>query len=199
MTVAQVWTAAILTLALWSYLFGDNPLWRIAEHLYVGLTTAWTVGYLWHAYVIPTVKTDIIADGRWALVVPIVLGLMIYTRYVPAVNWLARYPLSWWVGYGAGYVLAFKPKPWAKQITANFVSLSDINAVILVLAMLLTLTYFFFTVKRTEGSLMDWSASAAQWVIMASLGAAFGNTVLYRYSLFMERVRFILFEWLQLG
>ncbi len=199
MTVAQTWTAAILTLALWSYLIGDNPIWRFAEHIYVGLTTAWTFGYFWHSYIAPTVTEDILSKGRWSLVIPIVLGLMIYLRYVPNVSWLARWPLGWWVGYGAGYVLAFQAKPWIGQITANFVELNNMTHIIVVITVLLTLTYFFFIIRRKEMPVLGKSVKAAEFLIMAALGAAFGSTVLYRYSLFMERVKFILFDWLHLG
>ena len=39
------WTAAACTLAVFSYLYRDNALWRAVEHLYVGLSAGYGLGY----------------------------------------------------------------------------------------------------------------------------------------------------------
>jgi len=40
-------TAAGLTLALFSFLYDDNPLFKIAEHLYVGVAAAYGLALVW--------------------------------------------------------------------------------------------------------------------------------------------------------
>ena len=39
--------AAILTFMVWSYLLGDNPAFRIAEHLFVGTAIGFAVLVAW--------------------------------------------------------------------------------------------------------------------------------------------------------
>ncbi len=197
MTAAQTWTAAIVTLALWTFLYKDNILYRIAEHVYVGLATAWMVGVAYHNYVKPAVTENILTNGQWDYVIPLVLGLLIYTRYFPGINWLARYQLSWWVGYGAGFVLAFSIKPFIGQITASFWTLDSVNNILLFIGLIGSLIYFFFTLKR-ENPIIGYGAEVGKWTIMIALGASFGSTVLYRITLFMGRAQFILFDFLKL-
>jgi hypothetical protein len=197
MTTAQIWVAAIGTLAIFSYLYGENPFWRLAEHIYVGLAAAWSVAYQFHSYVKPFVLQDLMEKGSWSLIIPAILGLLIYTRYFPGVSWLARYPLSFWIGYGAGYVLGFTPAVYMEQITASFIKLNHLNALIVLLSLLATLMYFFFTIRR-DSPVMQYGASLGRYAIMIGLGANFGSTMLYRFSLFLARVKFLLGDWLHL-
>ena len=42
------WIAAFLTLAIFSYLYKDNPFYKVAEHLFVGISTGyWTSMFFW--------------------------------------------------------------------------------------------------------------------------------------------------------
>jgi len=42
------WIAAFLTLAIFSYLYKDNPFYKIAEHIFVGVSAGyWTSMYFW--------------------------------------------------------------------------------------------------------------------------------------------------------
>ena len=42
------WIAAFLTLAILSYLYKDNPFYKVAEHLFVGISTGyWTSMFFW--------------------------------------------------------------------------------------------------------------------------------------------------------
>ena len=41
------WVAATLTLAILSFLYKDNPLYKVAEHLYVGTSAGFAVIYAW--------------------------------------------------------------------------------------------------------------------------------------------------------
>lgn len=193
-----VWVAALFTICFFTFLYKENQVFRTVEHIYVGLTAAYTVGFAYHTRIVPTVTTDILQDGKWSYILPIILGLLIYTRYFPQVSWLARYPLSFWVGYGAGMVLAFTVAPLMGQLTALMRSWVDFNAFLLWVFSLAVLIYFFFTVKR-EYPFIGYPAWLGRWVIVVGLGAAFGNTVLYRWTLFVGRMQFLLFDWLGIG
>ncbi|MCL4425921.1 MAG: hypothetical protein M1553_10900, partial [Firmicutes bacterium] len=111
----------LLTLAILSYLWKENPVYRLAEHLFIAIATSFSLVVNWDTLVKPTVQTDILKNGRWDYALAAILGLLIYTRYFPKVAWISRYPLSFWVGYGAGYVLSFSPAPLIKQINDSFI------------------------------------------------------------------------------
>ncbi len=195
-----VWAAALGTLAIWSFLYRDNPIYRLAEHVLVALATGWSVPYYYYSYIHPVIKDEMIGQGRWAYVIPIVLGLLLYTRFIPSVSWLARYPMSAYIGYGAGYYLAFNAKPFLGQVTASFVNFGAgnvVNQLLFFICILSALVYFFFTVSK-EHPAMGYASQFGKVVILIALGAAFGNTVLFRYNLFLGRLQYVLQEWLGL-
>jgi len=200
----QTWIGAIATIAVYSYLFAENPFWRLIEHLFIGMAAAYTVAYQFNNHIKPYVLTNIGENGEYTLIIPIILGLLVYARYSKSIGWLARYPLSFWVGYGAGMVLSTVVAVLLTQVTATFLPfygngslLADFSNIVFWLAAVTTLMYFFFTVRR-ENVLVKYGAGMGRWAIMITLGAAFGNTCLFRYNLFLGRMRFILVNWLEL-
>ncbi len=47
-TILGAWLAVFFTLAIFSYLYNDNPFYKIAEHIYVGLSAGyWAATYFW--------------------------------------------------------------------------------------------------------------------------------------------------------
>jgi len=191
-----VWFAALITLSLYSFVYGDNPAYRTAEHIYVGLAGGYGMVMQIYNYILPKLKGDMIGAGKWWLVFPFIIGLTMYARYFKNIAWLARICIGFEVGVGAGIVLSRDFKAfYLTQLTATFVPLNNINNILFVAAVVCTLCYFFFTVKHTGP--VGGAARLGRWVMMVAFGAAFGNTVMARVSLFLGRVQFLLQDWLK--
>jgi hypothetical protein len=186
-----LWTQVVCILAVYTYLYKDNPVWRIAENVFLGTATAYWFVYMFYNYIWPAIDEWVLTNGEWHYILAIILGLMIFFRYVPSLAWLARYPMSFWVGYGTGYILAFNPAVWLVQISDSFVALNSLENILLFVGILATLTYFFFTIAK-ENPVVGAVAEVGKWYIMIALGSAFGNTVLYRWNLFLARANTIL-------
>ena len=191
--------AALLTICILTVLWKENPLFRFAEHLTVGLAAAHSMVRTVDNYLRPTVKNDIIAEGQWHLIILVLFGALMYLRHAPGINWIARYPMSWFVGYGVGYTLAFTPKPFIKQIIDTFIPLTSVDNIIYFVITMLTIGYFFFTPKwraesRTGKALDIW----ARRIMMIGFGATFGNVVQGRISILIGRLQFLLHDWLGL-
>jgi len=201
-SVLQNWIVALLTLAILSVLYKENPFYRFAEHLFVGTSVGYTVMTNWYTYGKPTIMKSIITEGKWTYVIPVVLGLLIYTRYIKNIAWLSRYCLSFIIGYGSAYVLRSDPRSLVlTQAIATFKPLwvagdflKTVSNWVLVLGVAGTLTYFFFTTKRS--GIVGAGATIGKWVMMVAFGSAFGNTVMARVSLFVGRMQFLLTKWL---
>ena len=189
MTMAQVgvWIGAALTLMCFSFLYKENPIYRVAEFLYVGLAAGYGVVATVDGYIRPTIKTDLMKNGEWLLLIPIVLGCMIYTRYIKSIAYLSRWTMAFFLGIGSGYVLTKDIQPYfITPIISTFKPLfvsgastsTSINNIIFVVGVCASLVYFFFTTKRT--GVLDYTAAFGRWVMMIALGAAFGNTVMAR-------------------
>jgi hypothetical protein len=199
-----IWLAAGLTLAIYTFLYKENPIYRVAEHLYVGLGAGHGIVVYIDGYIRPTLKVSLGQKHMWSLLIPLVLGLMMYTRYFKSIAYLSRWTMAFFFGVGAGYVLTKDFKPYfITQITGTFKPFfvagkpfsTTINNTLLVLGVVCTLMYFFFTTKRV--GVLHYGSVFGRWVMMVAFGAAFGNTVMARVSLFLGRMQFMLIDWLK--
>lgn len=197
MTPVQTTVAAIGTIALFTYLYKENPIFSFAEHCLIGLAAAHSLTMTWDNYWKPTLTEDI-PGGEWYLILPLVVGLLIYLRYFPDLAWYARIPMSLWVGYGVGYTLAFSPQPFLNQIKASFMKLNSLDNIVFFLSTITVLTYFVFTISHERVKAVKHVSTVGRYAIMIALGSAFGNTVQGRLSLLLGRIRFLLEDWLHI-
>jgi hypothetical protein len=205
LTSGETWVAALVTLALWTWLLDrNNPVFNLAQYLYIGLSFAYGISLQYWEYLRPNLVK--IGAGQWTLVIPIIIALLLYLRYSKQFEYLSRWSIAFFVGYGAGYVLAFQPHVFLGQVSASFYQLwgnvPGGSAVIardwiLLLVLLASLMYFFFTVRK-DNKLVSPGATIGRYAIMVALGSGFGATILYRYSLLFGRVYFIFHTWLHI-
>jgi hypothetical protein len=100
--VMGAWLGIFLTMCILSFLYKDNPFYKIAEHLFVGVS----IGYIVIKQYYDNIRPNLIDHlGRWELwyLVPLVLVLMLFTRSVSRrFAWVGRYPLAIVVALYAG-------------------------------------------------------------------------------------------------
>ncbi len=122
MEVFGLWVAAALTLCIYSFLYRDNPFYRFAEHLFVGISVGYGIVIAIHEGVLPLaweplseafgglwteITGDVTPESRqtlWGLfrIIPICIGLLFFARLSPNYTWLIRYPIAILIGFGAG-------------------------------------------------------------------------------------------------
>lgn len=136
------WIAALLTLAIVSFLYDDNPLYRFAEHLFVGVSAAyWMVmgfwstlvpnllGKLWPSltarWFMPGLA-DQPRDPLWFLYfIPLAFGILLLMRLSPKGGHLSRWALAFILGTTAGLrLIAFLTADFMGQIRATLVSIA---------------------------------------------------------------------------
>lgn len=190
-----VWVGALAALAIYSVLFKDNPAYRMVEHIFVGASAgiAVTVG-------VQTFKSTAwvpLTNGNHLLIVPMILGLLLYTRYAPKLSWVNRIPLSFMMGTGAGVAMRGAVESQiVGQLSATMVKLDSIDSWIIFVGTITSLSYFFLTYKLEKGA--GFVPKVGRYFMMAAFGAAFGNTVMGRVSAAIGRFQFILIRWLGL-
>ena len=201
------WLAALVTLMLFSILYKENPLYRIAEHLYVGASAAHGIVTTWNNTVKPAL-TAMPTKGTWWEIIPMVLGLLIYFNMYRPYAWIARIPMGFWIGYNAALVLSARQViPFLSQMTTAIKPLvvmkagvfdpaQTVNNILFVTIVLGVLTYFFFTVEHK--GIFKYAANWGRLAIMIGFGASFGNTVMARISLLIGRFTFLFHDWLGL-
>lgn len=127
--------AAFLTLAVFSFLYRDNPFYKFAEHLFVGASAAYwmTLGF-WQTLVkklIPKLSDGLAnffevptEEHSYWYFLPVILGLLLLMRLSKKGGWLSRWPLAFIVGYTAGInFVGYLRSDFVKQVSSTFVPL----------------------------------------------------------------------------
>lgn len=226
MDVLGIWVGAFFTLCIYSFLYRDNPFYRFAEHLFVGLSVGYTIVFSIHQGLIPlawepfaeAINAIWKAITNWEAVtkselkglfklIPIAIGLLFFARVVPKYSWLIRYPIAILIGIGAGFAIPYVMDARIfHQVHATLGEFSDIHAgasgpfkifgaILMLVGIICTLTYFFFSIEH-RGAVGGISKVGIIF-LMVGFGSAFGNTVMGRVSLFIQRVDFLLNDWLR--
>ena len=116
-----LWLAAFFTLAIFSFLYRDNPFYKFAESVVVGVSAGyWMVVGFWDTIVpnllqrlMPAFSKDYLTPGmelppggfdptNLVFLIPLVLGIMLVGRLLPKCGWLSLWPLAFIVGTMAG-------------------------------------------------------------------------------------------------
>jgi hypothetical protein len=214
------WVAAGLTLFCFSFLYKDNPFYKFAEHLYVGISAGYWTSLEYHNVFRPNLWDPLMRLDlnilfsfprvgfafMWQsliLIIPFAFGILFFTRFTKNYAWLSRWSMALIIGIFAGIaIIGYSTGDLILQIHANLLPLwtgnwlSSFNNILLTLGVLASLIYFFFS-KEHKGA-MGAGAKIGIWFLMISFGASFGYTVMSRMSLLIGRIYFIFGEWLRL-
>jgi hypothetical protein len=204
--ILGAWVAAGLTLFILTFLYQDNPLFKVAEHLYVGVSVGYAIVKTYDTVMVRLIYEPMIVKGDWTLVVPLAIGSLMLTRYVPKAAWMSRLAFAFVVGIGSGLAIPRVISSYVlKQIEDTVRPLlslaadggatfsfdlhdpaSNLNAIVLLVGVVSVLFYFFFSVEHSGPG----KAVARTGVIflMIAFGAAFGYTVMARMSLLIGRL-----------
>ncbi len=205
-TVLGAWVATGLTLCIFTFLYKDNPLFKLAEHLYVGVSVGYTIVKAYDTVIVHLIVKPIFEQGEYALLIPVAIGLLMLTRYVPKAAWLSRYAFAFIVGVGSGLAIPRTISSFIlRQIEDTVRPLlslaggdgvtfsmnllnpsSSINVIIILIGVISVLFYFFFSIEHSgPGKLV---ARTGVMFLMIAFGAAFGYTVMARMSLLIGRL-----------
>ncbi len=199
--ILGIWVSAILTLCIFSFLYRDNYIYKVAEHIFVGISAGYGVALEYHNVFIPNLWKPLTQEGKMIMLIPFLLGLLLFTRFFDKISWLSRWALGLLIGIFSGVaIIGFGSGDLVLQINANLLPLktnsllTSFNNLILTLGLIASLIYFFFS-KEHKGTL-GFVAKIGIWFLMISFGASFGYTVMSRMSLLIGRVYFIFGQWL---
>ncbi len=197
-TVDLLWNglAALITLAIFSFLFKDNPVYKFVERLWVGVTTGYWTMLLYHTSFTDKVWTPLTQNfsTQWFYLFPVILGILMWFRMSKSYGFLARYALAFYIGISTGVfipltiktAILFQLQGTIRPIEA---SLNGVMFAIAFLGVLCSLSYFFFS-KEHKG-VLGISSKIGIYTLMIGFGAGFGLTVMGRIALLVQRVMFL--------
>jgi hypothetical protein len=199
-----IWLGAFFTLCILSFLYKDNPFYKLAEHVFVGISAGYGVALEFQNVFLPNLWNPLIKEGKLIMLVPFVLGVLLFTRFVSRISWLSRWSIGLLIGIYSGIaIIGFGSGDLVAQIHGNLLPLwggNDLltlfNNWILTVGLVTCLIYFFFS-KEHKGS-FGILARVGIYFLMLSFGASFGYTVMSRMSLLIGRFYFLYGDWLHI-
>jgi hypothetical protein len=197
----ELTVAGFLTLCIFSFLYKDNPFYRLAEHIYAGLSAGYYVGLIWQAVIVQQLYIPIKQNGEFILILPGVLGMLMFTRFIEKLSFVSRVSIAFVIGNTAGISIMQQLHGYVLPQVGNTISgvtggadiYSIIGGWVILVGVITTLIYFYFS-KEHKGA-FGVTARVGMVFIMISFGAHFGYTVMGRVSLLIGRVQFLLFDW----
>lgn len=189
---------AVLTLLIFSYLLGDNPLYRLALHLFVGALAGYTLG---------VVIRDVLRDMIWnqlvddpLLVVPLVLGILLLVKGFPKYAYIGNFSVAYLVGVGTAVALGGAlVGTLVPQIVATGQALAlSWNGLLIVVGTVCTLMAFSF-IEMPPSILGDlWNQiirilrGLGRIFLIVAFGAAFAGALTASLSIFIGRVQYLI-------
>ncbi len=202
--VVATWVAALGTLVVLGGLLGERRLFAWSQHLLAGLATGFLALIVVTEVLVPRLVEPLLADpgGRLELWLALALvGAAAGAPWLPRV--VAAVPVSIAVGSLAAFALGgavvgtLLPQLVAVTVRGGDDVTTTVVAVLSGLATVLVLLAFLRGVPR--GRLLRPAAGAGRWLLLAGVGGWFGYLLFSRLILLLDRVAFLLGDWLGVG
>ena len=198
MEIVGVWLSVLMTLSILSYLYGDNPFYKAAEHIFVGISAGYIFSITWWDTVwlnlfgrlFPEyVKAGFEFDGLY--IIPLILGVFMLFRIIPSLSWLARISIAYIVGMAAGlkFYVYFNSNV-LKQIQNSAIDFNQsgieiFNHILILVGVISGLIYFFFSTEHK--GVVGKISKIGIYFLMIKFGASFGFAVMGRISILIGR------------
>ncbi len=196
--------AALVTIAVWSYLAGERRLFAAAQHLLAGLATGYFVLISVREVLVPRLAEPLLANpGAHLVLWPALIGVVALAsaRWLP--RQVAAVPIALLIAGTAAFALGgalagtLLPQLAASLLPGASTAGGMLNAVISLLITVLVLLAFLHGARG--GRLSDGAAGVGRWLLVGGLGGWLGFLLMSRLALLVERLRFLLVDWLGIG
>ena len=205
----------VLTLFVFSYLLGDNALFRATIYLFVGVSAGYVAVIAWHQVLSPQLIFPLVngtMNERVLLVIPAVLGLLLLAKSVPSLSNLGTPSVAFLVGVGAAVAIGGAILGTIFPQTLAAINIFDLNAAVergsskaeqlfagsvLLVGTISTLVYFQFSAKRrADGETrrsgpIELLAFIGRIFIGITFGTIFAGVYVAALTAFIERIHFL--------
>jgi hypothetical protein len=198
----------LLTLMIFSYLIGDNPLFRIAVYLFVGVASGYAATVTVYQVLLPRLRlsqtNDI--DQLVLAIIPLLLGVSLLAKFSPRISWIGNFAMAVLVGVGAAAALGgaligtLVPQVQASidafDVRAPGTSpvLRLLEGTVMFFGTVLTLASFHFSAGRLadgtprRNSLIEAIAWIGRLFVAITLGVLFAGVYMAALTAMIERL-----------
>lgn len=179
----------ILTLVIFSYLLGDNLLFRLAVSIFVGLAAAFTVVVTVQSVILPLTGSGTVNAVLFSI--GLTLALLLLLKPIRSLRILTNMSLGFLIAVGtavsvvgaiSGTLIPIISQTTMVDNNGDFGSL--VSSFIIIIGVVTSLLYFNYGVKENaqgvyeRGPIMKVIAGIGQGFIVITLGALYGAAIL---------------------
>lgn len=206
-----IWTVVgfFLTLFVFSYMFGDNILFRFASYLLIGVSAGYLLVIIFYKVLVPKIVLPFSGGNslqKSLVIVPLVLGTLLLFKLSPHLAKLGNVSMGYLVGAGAAVLIGgvifgtLFPQTGAaiaafgSSETSTVPGIQILGAVILLIGTITSLAYFQFGMrgknldKPRQSKLMIFISRIGQIFIAITLGGLFTGAMLAALTALIERL-----------
>jgi hypothetical protein len=190
------WISIFLTLCILSFLYEDNPVYKLAEHLFLGVSIGISVTEQYYGVFKPNL-IDKLGAGNWLSIIPLVMLLLLLFKGVAGFSsalqkhtWVARIPIAFMVAAYAGVKLTGEANAnLMTQVAQTMPNLAEswatnglwswandgagvFSDLILVLGLIACLVHFYFSKVPDSAVRFGGIAALGAFVLVGLLGLA---------------------------
>ena len=201
----------LLTVMVFSYLIGDNPLFRIALYLFIGVASGYAATVVWHYVLVPKLFQPVLTLNPLAII-PFVFGLSLLAKLFPRIAWVGSCAMAVLVGVGAATAVGgallgtLMPQTQAAIDGLDVLSAGTVGEVafrfleggIMLLGTVFTLASFHFSARRAadgvpkRNRILEGIAWVGRIFIAITLGVLFAGVYMSALTAMIERLSLII-------
>jgi hypothetical protein len=202
----------LLTLMVFSYLIGDNPLFRIAVYLFIGVSSGYAATIVVHYVLIPRLGLFQSNDLNQLILalIPLLFGVTLLAKLSPRISWIGNFAMAVLVGVGAsvaiGGALLGTLMPQLGAAIGTFdvstagsglgVASKLFQGIVMLGGTVFTLASFHFSAGRAvdgtpkRNPIIDGIAWVGRLFIAITLGVLFAGVYVSALTAMIERLNF---------
>jgi hypothetical protein len=203
-----------LTLMVFSYVFGDNALFRATIHIFIGVSAGYAAIVAWYNVIWPQLVLPLLLgtqDERLYILFPLVLSGLLLFKISPRLSWVGSPAVAYLVGVGVAVAIGGAVLGTIFPQTQATINLLDLGAntsgesplvligqgLLIILGTVTTLIYFHFGARQRPGGIPkrpDWVEALARVgriFIAITLGVIFAGVLMASLTALIERVQFL--------
>lgn len=215
----EVISAAIgflLTVMIFSYLIRDNPLFRIATSIFVGVASGYAVTVVVYNVLLPKLDHLRQINDLFLFVlaaIPWILGVTLFAKFFPRTSWIGNFAMALLVGVGAATTVGgaligtIIPQSQASIDAFDVGSLPRAEALlklvggaVMLVGTVFTLASFHFSAGRAadgtskRNSVFEGIAGVGRIFIAITFGVLFAGVYMAALTAMIERLSFIVID-----
>lgn len=201
----------VLTLLVFSYIFGDNPVFRFTLSILIGTTAGYFAVILLQKVIAPGLIQPLLSGSYALAAIPIILSLLLLLRLIPRYTRLSNIPIGYLAGVGGAVVIGGAVfGTLVRQVQASIYQfpawrtlaggeswIPFLEGVFILFGTITSLLYFQFTVRSKKDGVVSPSSkpspmrAAGEYFIIVTLAAMFAGVFSASITALVSRIAFL--------